>query len=68
MKKRNARRLTVHRETLRLLEAPKGLAIAGGTESIHTSCECLIATGCECYTQDPACTLPYSACFGSCSC
>ncbi|MFL6232725.1 MAG: class I lanthipeptide [Thermoanaerobaculia bacterium] len=65
MKKR-IQRLYLSKETLRNLQASNLAGIAGGTA--QTSMECLQATGCECYTQDPGCTLPQTACFGTCSC
>jgi hypothetical protein len=63
--KKRIQRLYLNKETLRNLQAPTLAGVAGGTA--QTSMECLIATGCECYTQDPGCTLPYTACFGTCS-
>jgi hypothetical protein len=67
MKKR-VKKLGLHRETLRHLQVHALSAAAGGTGSYPTSCECFIATGCECESQAPDCTLPPSACLASCSC
>ncbi len=61
-------KLQLHRETLRNLQAHELSVAVGGTDSVHTSCECFIATGCDCASQGPACTLPYTACLASCSC
>jgi hypothetical protein len=66
MKKR-IKSLSLNKETLRNLQADslRG-AVVGGNDT--TSAVCFIPTGCECNTQDPACTLPPSACLVTCSC
>ncbi len=63
MKKR-AHRLRLNKETLRSLQSSTLARVAGG----GTSMECFEATGCDCYSQDPACTLPRTACLATCSC
>jgi hypothetical protein len=64
MKKR-IQRLYLSKETLGDLQGSTLAGIAGGSQ---TSMACFEPTGCDCYTQDPACTLPRTACLGSCSC
>ena len=64
MKKRTTR-LILHRETLRNLSVLAG--VVGGDPN-PTSFACLNGTGCECASQDPGCTLPQTADFGSCVC
>jgi hypothetical protein len=64
--KKQIKRLSLHSETLRHLQINSLVHAVGG--SFPTSTECIIATGCECNTQDPACTLPPTACLGTCSC
>lgn len=65
MKKRLTK-LHLHRETLRNLQTTDLSRIAGG--GTQTSCACEQATGCECDSQGAGCTLPDTACFGTCSC
>jgi hypothetical protein len=63
MKKR-VTKLSLHKETLRDLQSRELFQAAGaGTTSFR--CE---PTGCDCATQGVGCTLPPSACFGTCSC
>ena len=62
--KKGMKRLILHRETLRNLSAL--MAVVGG--DTNTSCACEQATGCDCASQDPACTLPGSAAVGTCAC
>jgi hypothetical protein len=64
--KKQIKRISLHRETVRHLQIDSLAHAVGG--NFPTSAECIIATGCECNTQDPACTLPPSACLRSCSC
>lgn len=52
--KKNLKKLTLNRETLRTLSNPEALAAAGGVTT-DTSCRCKLETGCECYTN--GCTL-----------
>ena len=60
--KKQLRRLSIRKETL-------GTLVAGAVRPpSQTSCFCFNATGCECNSQDPACTLPATACLASCSC
>lgn len=65
MKKR-IQRLYLNKETLGSLQSSTLARIGGGTA--QTSMECFEATGCDCYSQDPACTLPRTACLATCSC
>jgi hypothetical protein len=62
--KKHVKKLTLNRETLRTL-GRDALKAAGGEDTIHTSCACDNATGCECATN--VC-LPDTACLGTCSC
>jgi hypothetical protein len=62
--KKNPKKLTLNRETLRTLSGD-ALKAAGGVNTIHTSCACDNATGCECDTNF---CLPETACLGTCSC
>jgi hypothetical protein len=55
--KKNFRRLSLNRETLRALEVkeiPRGMA--GSPTALNTSCHCFVDTGCNCYTQNGALT------------
>jgi hypothetical protein len=56
--KKQIRRLTLNRETVRVLEAaqiPAG--IAGGVSAGNTSCQCFVNTGCNCYTNYMDCSV-----------
>jgi hypothetical protein len=59
------RKLGLHRETLRNLQFGQLKAGVGAADS-DTSCNCRYITGCECYTQDMACTLPPTAVYATC--
>jgi hypothetical protein len=51
--KKQTRRLSLNRETLRALEAneiPAG--VAGGLSADNTSCHCFVNTGCNCTNID----------------
>lgn len=63
MKKR-VKKLSLHKETLRDLQGRELLQAAGAAVTSQR-CE---ATGCDCPTAGVDCTLPPSACFGTCSC
>jgi hypothetical protein len=55
--KKQIRRLSLNRETLRALETaeiPTG--VAGGLSADNTSCRCFNNTGCNCYTNYMDCT------------
>lgn len=62
--KKSVKKLSLSRETIRGLQHEDHRLVVGG--SVATSCECLVATGCDCATQGPAC-YPPTACLGSCS-
>jgi hypothetical protein len=65
--RKHVKKMTLSRETLRILEGKDVRGVAGGTDTMHTSCECFIATGCECGSQGgPDCYGP-SLCTGTCS-
>ncbi len=61
--KKGVKKLNLNRETLRTLGSDLR-GVAGG-DTIHTSCACDNATGCDCDTNF---CLPETACLGSCSC
>lgn len=65
--KKHARKLTLHRETVRNLKGRDLNGIAAGSNS-DTSCRCFINTGCNCASQGGTDCYPPSACFGTCSC
>jgi hypothetical protein len=65
MTKKQPRKLTLSRETLRSLDRQRLGAVGGGTGDT-SSIPCFVGTGCECATAN-AC-YPPSACFGTCSC
>lgn len=62
MRKR-VRKLNLNRETIAILQGGDSRRVAGGADSVHTSCECIFHTGCECLTDNPDCWYPPSACF-----
>lgn len=61
--KKHPKKLALHRETVRRLEASGDLdRIAGG---LDTSYACELATGCDCETAQGC--YPPTACLGGCS-
>jgi hypothetical protein len=64
--RKNRRKLFLNRETLRQLGGSSLRNVAGG-DSVATSCECIIPTGCDCATQgQPDCYDP-TLCLATCS-
>lgn len=61
--KKGLKKLTLNRETLRVLGTDLR-GVAGGVVT-QTSCACDLATGCDCETGN---CYPETACLGSCSC
>jgi len=67
--KKNVRKLTLHRETIRTLERSDFRHVMGAAVTINdTSCACEEATHCECASEGGTDCYPHSACFGTCSC
>jgi len=62
--KKNPRKLSLCRETLRALGGDLRVAV-GGVETVDTSCPCDNATACACDTVG---CYPASACLATCSC
>jgi hypothetical protein len=62
--KKGLKKLTLNRETLRVL-GTDFRGVAGGVETLDTSCPCDNATGCGCDTDG---CYPPTACLGTCSC
>jgi hypothetical protein len=65
--KKHLKKLSLSRETLRILETGDARKAVGG-HSHDTSCACEEATHCECASQGGTDCYPPSACFGPCSC
>ena len=64
--KKQTKRLSLHRETLRHLSDFAG--VLGGTGAAETSAACKVPTGCDCESQGAGCTLPGTAALGTCEC